>query len=474
MKKAISVKKSHLSFASKGLFWFTTGGFLALFFLISFTFIFFEKKYWNKVYPGVMIQGMDFGGKTEKQVAQYFAKKNALIKDSTFIFTVTKDTTTISAQQLQLGYATQLLATQAYSIGRSPFILSNFVVIFQAYLYGIHLSPAYSYNSDLLTTALTPLMQEVYKAPVNGVFTMHNNRVTEFRPSINGQTIDIDVIKQKISFYIPYLVAHAYPEQITIALPIKAITPNITSENISKYHIQDLLGEGTSFFQHSAPERIYNVNLAATRVNGVLIAPNEEFSFDKALGDVSKFTGYKEAYVIQNGKTVLGDGGGICQVSTTFFRALLNAGLPIIERHAHAYRVGYYEEGGYAPGIDATVYVPTVDLKFKNDTHHWILMQTIVNLNTLQLTIDLYGMKDGRIATVTTPIITNQTPAPDPLYQDDPSLQQGVVKQVDFAAPGARSSFTRTVIKEGKILYKDTFISDYKPWQAIFLKGTKI
>src|SRR5207249_4927169 len=83
---------------------------------------------------------------------------------------------------------------------------------------------------------------------------------------------------------------------------------------------------GVSYFAHSIENRIYNVELAASKVNGILVAPNEEFSFDKYLGDVSSLTGYKQAYVIQGGKTVLGDGGGVCQVSTTLFRALLNAG----------------------------------------------------------------------------------------------------------------------------------------------------
>src|SRR5205085_743367 len=128
---------------------------------------------------------------------------------------------------------------------------------------------------------------------------------------------------------------------------------------------------------------------------GVLIAPGQVFSFSKAIGEVSSFTGYKQAYVIENGKTVLGDGGGVCQVSTTLFRAALNAGLPIVERHPHAYRVQYYEEDS-GPGIDAAVYVPSVDLKFKNDTGHHILIQAYADVENLRLTFDLYGANDGR------------------------------------------------------------------------------
>src|SRR6185369_11000366 len=115
-----------------------------------------------------------------------------------------------------------------------------------------------------------------------------------------------------------------------------------------------------------------------------------------------------------------GDGGGVCQVSTTLFRAALNAGLPIVERHAHAYRVHYYEEDS-SPGVDATVYVPTVDLKFKNDTGHYILIQSIIDLTQPRLTFMIYGTNDGRVVNQTAPVVTNIRPAPADKYEDDPT-----------------------------------------------------
>jgi vancomycin resistance protein YoaR len=169
----------------------------------------------------------------------------------------------------------------------------------------------------------------------------------------------------------------------------------------------------------------------------------------------------------------LGDGGGVCQVSTTFFRALLSAGLPIVERHAHAYRVGYYEENGYPPGIDATVFVPSVDLKFLNDTGHYILVQSKIDLDNLYLEFDLYGTSDGRTVSMTTPVVTNQVAPPPDLYQDDPTLPAGQIKQTDFAAWGADVSFTRTVTRNGKVIISDKYISNYQPWQAIYLRGTQ-
>jgi len=204
-----------------------------------------------------------------------------------------------------------------------------------------------------------------------------------------------------------------------------------------------------------------------------LIAPAEVFSFNQALGEVSDKTGYKPAYVIKEKKTILDDGGGVCQVSTTLFRAALAAGLPIEERHAHAYRVSYYEQGGFGPGLDATVYAPKIDLKIKNDTPAYILIQTKVDTKNAILTFELYGTSDGRKAIVGKPRVWDQVPPPPDLYQDDPTLPKGEVKQVDFAAWGARTAFDWKVERNGETLQNRTFYANFQPWQAIYLRGTR-
>jgi len=284
--------------------------------------------------------------------------------------------------------------------------------------------------------------------------------------------IDIEKIRINLNSQFQKIAFGQKPQRIIIPVEIIILTPKITTDKANNLGIKELIGKGTSLFQNSIQSRIFNITLAASRINGALIAPNETFSFNKALGDVSAFTGYKQAYIIQNGKTVLGDGGGVCQVSTTFFRALLNSGLPITERYAHAYRVGYYEQDG-PPGLDATIYVPTIDLKFRNDTNNYILVQTLIDQETQQLSIFLYGTSDGRTVSITKPIITNRTPAPEDIYQDDPTLAKGVIRQIDFKAEGSKVSFTREVTKDGQKIILDKFVSNYAPWQSIFLRGTK-
>ena len=234
-----------------------------------------------------------------------------------------------------------------------------------------------------------------------------------------------------------------------------------------------MVGKGISYFRGSIPSRIHNIQLASLKMNGILIPPGETFSFNKTLGDVSQSTGYQEAYIIKEGRTILGDGGGVCQVSTTLFRAVLNAGLPILERHAHAYRVSYYEQNSDV-GLDATVFDPTADLKIKNDTLAHLLIQTQFDPKNSRLTFELYGTSDGRKITLSKSRIWDQTPPPPDLYQDDPTLPPGKVKQIDWKAWGAKVAFDYKVERNGEILQNRTFYSNYRPWQAIYLRGPVI
>lgn len=316
--------------------------------------------------------------------------------------------------------------------------------------------------SNYLKTLSAIINQEAQDARFN--FDPSAQRVQEFQPAQEGRELDIAQTAT--------LLAQALTTNPTksIELPVKVTKPKIMTADANTFGIKDLLGRGVSNFTGSIENRIYNLKLASARINGTLIPPGENFSFNKTVGEISGVTGYKPAYVIKSGRTVLDDGGGVCQVSTTLFRAVLNAGLPIVERTAHAYRVGYYEIGS-PPGLDATVFSPTVDFKFKNDTSSYILVQAYVSGSTLYF--DLYGTSDGRVATVTTPKINSQTPPPPELRQDDPTLQKGQVKQVDWAAWGANVSFNRTVSRNGETIIQETWKSFYKPWQAVYLVGTK-
>lgn len=332
------------------------------------------------------------------------------------------------------------------------------------------IDPKGEYNEEHLSDLISSISSQIDRQPQDSVFVFEGGIIKEFTPSKNGLILKKDSFKEMLTGNLRTLESGG-DTSINIDLPIAVTPPKIQTGDVNNLGIKELIGKGVSHFAHSIPNRIYNIQLAASKFKSVLVAPGDTLSFNSIVGDVSSSTGYKQAYIIQSGRTVLGDGGGVCQVSTTLFRAALNTGLPIIQRVAHAYRVGYYEQDS-PPGLDATVFYPTADLKIKNDTAAHILIQSTFNPKDVSLTFEIYGTKDGRKATISKPVVSNQTPPPDDLYQDDPTLPAGTIKQVDFKAWGAKVVFNYKVENAGKTTFNKTFVSNYQPWQAIYSRGT--
>jgi len=451
--------------------------FIALFFAAFFVGViisvirYFDSSFTDRVYPNVWIGNTRVGGKTKQEITALFLSKNSQFAPLTFTF-MTDHTplATISAVSLDVGFDATFSANQAFMIGRSKYFLSN--INDKLLKRSVTLSPSYRYNEELLTQFVSTVSAQLAIEPLDALFSFTDGKVTAFRLSRTGRKVDEQKLIKSFTSILPSL-THASSSNISFPIPIITLTPNASSERADSLGIKEQIGRGYSEFSGSIPGRIHNVALAANRINGVMIAPGEIFSLNDSLGDISAATGYQSAYVIKNGRTVMGDGGGVCQVSSTVFRAALAAGLPIVERKAHSYRVHYYEDGGFKPGLDATIFAPTEDLKFKNDTGRSILIQTTTDTKHLTLTVDFYGTNDGRKAEILNHVVWGISPPPAPLYQDDPTLPVGVVNQVDFAAWGAKASFQYKVIRDTQTLIDETFTSHYQPWQAVYLKGTR-
>jgi len=327
------------------------------------------------------------------------------------------------------------------------------------------------WNEEKIKDYIASLAGAINGDAENALFQFENGKVTVFQEDKIGFNLDKEKSTEVLEKGLEEIIS-SDSKNIFKELAVAEISPAVKTSDTNRLGISGLLAEGESFFYHSIPSRIYNLDLASQKFHGVLIAPDEVFSFNKVVGEISKDTGFKDAYIIQNGKTILGAGGGVCQVSTTMFRAALNAGLPISERHPHAYRVSYYEYRS-KPGFDAGVFSPTADLKFKNDTGAYILIQRVFEPKDLRLVFRFYGNSDNRKVKIENIKLWGVTPPPEDLYIDDATMPQGTVKQVDFKAWGAKASFDWSVEKDGQILHEQTFFSTYRPWQAIYLKGTK-
>jgi vancomycin resistance protein YoaR len=312
----------------------------------------------------------------------------------------------------------------------------------------------------------------VNRDPENARFTFNDEtkKLEVLEPAKIGCAVDVEgsitAINQALQKG-----EHTVTLQAAYALP-----PAQTSATGEELGIRELIHSETSYFYGSKIERIQNIQTAASRFHGLLIAPGETFSMGQALGDVSLDNGYAEALIIYGDRTIKGVGGGVCQVSTTLFRAAFFTGFPIVERHAHAYRVGYYEyrANGRDPrlaGLDATVFVPLVDFKFTNDTPYWLLMETYVNVDARTLTWKFYSTSDGRTVEWETTGPINTVEPPPALFEEDPELGPGDMVQVDWAAQGADVAVTRTVYRNGEYYFNDQFNTHYEAWQAVCQYG---
>ncbi len=326
-------------------------------------------------------------------------------------------------------------------------------------------------NQDLFRIYLDGLAPGLAISPVNARFIFNDDtRLLEvIEPAVIGRQLNVDSSIEGIN---EALTNGRHEISLTFDTIEPAVTDDTTGQELG---INELVHAETSYFYGSDSARVQNIRTAAAQFHGLLVPPGATFSMADALGNISLENGYAEALIIYGDQTIQGVGGGVCQVSTTLFRAAFFTGFPIPERHAHAYRVGYYEmrsNGTRDPnlaGLDATVYVPLVDLKFINDTDYWLLMETY--LGNYSLTWKFYSTSDGRTVSWETTGPTNVIPAPDPLYRENPDLDKGVIKQVDYAADGADIYVTRTVYKNDTVLFSDSFYTKFQPWQAKFEYG---
>ncbi len=195
-----------------------------------------------------------------------------------------------------------------------------------------------------------------------------------------------------------------------------------------------------------------------------------------AIGDISLDNGYAEALIIFNGKSITGVGGGVCQVSTTLYRAALYGGYPIVERHNHAYRVFYYEETANGTdqnlaGLDATVYFPLVDLKFTNDRDSWLLMETYFHPGTYSLEWKFYSGEGVRTVNVENLGLRNIVPPLRRRFEENPDMAANEVKQVEWPGDGADITVTRVVSRNGQTLFNDTIPTHYQAWGAVCQYG---
>ncbi len=309
---------------------------------------------------------------------------------------------------------------------------------------------------------------QLYRDPVNARFYFNDDtsELVLVAPHITGRSLDLDAT------------AAQFLEQVggsnrAVPFVMQAIEPTVHSGvSAADLGITELITQTTTWFYGSSDARKHNIARSAANFFGVVIAPGEEFSFNKYLGSVSEDDGYEEGFIIVGGRTINGIGGGVCQVSTTLYQSAFLAGFPITERWEHGYMLGYYNDGE-GPGMDATVFSPIVDMKFINNTPHHLLIENYYNEENEALTFKMYSTGMGREVLKTEPVFENVIPAPeDDVWEFDPDLPEGTVEQIDAAVEGADVIVQRTVLNaEGENILNEFVTSHYIPYPNVFRYG---
>jgi vancomycin resistance protein YoaR len=325
-----------------------------------------------------------------------------------------------------------------------------------------------SLDRDALQLYLEKLAPALAIEPVDARFHV-NGATGELEPiteSLEGRALDVRGSLDRV-------VEQVEAGDRYVSLVLESVPPRYPdSARAEELGIVDLVATGESYFIGSPSGRDHNIRLAASKFDGLIIPPGEIFSFNHHLGEVTAEAGYDESFITAGEQLQMGIGGGICQVSTTAFRAAFWGGYPITERWYHGQRVGYYELRGGGVGMDATVFSPHVDLKFVNDRSAPLLIETEVGEDTHRLVFRFYSTDDGRQVEKAGPTVTDESEPGPPIYELDEDIEPGTVTKWQSAVGGLTATVERWVYDgSGELLHHDTFVSKYEPRRAAYHYG---
>lgn len=311
--------------------------------------------------------------------------------------------------------------------------------------------------------------EPLYREPQNARFYFDDGteELVLVAPHVNGRELDIEATIEQLH-------TQASTPNRSVPFVVNEIVPVAHSgATAAELGITELITQTTTWFYGSSDARKHNIATAAANFYGIVVAPYEEFSFNKYLGNITEADGYTEGLIIVGGQTIEGIGGGVCQVSTTLYQTAFFAGFPIVERTPHGYMLGYYRDGA-GHGMDATVYSPIVDLKFINNTPHHLLIENYYNEETEALTFKFYSTSLGR--SVEKELLEFQNIVDPPtedkwVYKED--MEPGTVEQIDWATEGADVTVRRVVYNaDGVPLYgEEYFESQYIPVPNVYHYG---
>ncbi|MHB9032127.1 MAG: VanW family protein [Anaerolineae bacterium] len=312
-----------------------------------------------------------------------------------------------------------------------------------------------AYLQTLNTQLSRPSFEGSYR------FNPDTQALTILKPAQVGYSLDIAAALELLR-------STCFSQERTVELPLRSVQPTVHFKELQALLPLQLISSGETQFRGSSAERFQNIRRAAEQFQFVLVPPKASFSFLAVLGAVTIANGYSESWIIYGNKTVLGPGGGVCQVATTLFRAVFFGGFPVVERTPHSYRISRYEP---PVGLDAAVFSPSTDFKFTNDMDTPIIITNKIDEASGVITFYIYGAPANRTVRIEDAVTSNPKPAGTPIYEVDPKLAPGESILVEEAHDGIDASLTRVIEQNGQVINREQFFSRYSPWPARYRVG---
>ena len=306
------------------------------------------------------------------------------------------------------------------------------------------------------------LAPEINREPKDAEVGWNGERVVSTEMSVDGAELDAVALAGLVE-------ASFFRDHAAVPAPVAVTPPTIDSNNLAALGIVKQLGRGSSNYSGSIDGRANNIEVGARLLNGTLVPPYGEFSFNNSIGGyITEEKGYVEAQVIVGEQIGRDIGGGICQVSTTAFRAAYLAGFPITEWWPHSFRIGFYEYDGWPPGLDASILQPTedpstwADFRFENPTDSWLLIESWAD--GVNVVVNIYGADVGWTVETEGPRVGERSQVRPDKEIVDPELEPGTIEQTGLPKIGEEFSHYRTVYdRNGDLLWERNFYTRFSP-----------
>lgn len=345
---------------------------------------------------GVSINNVAVGNMSVEQALITLQKKYPEEKFSNILLSYQEKNWLLKPQEINLRYDWQAVMAEAFLIGRQGSFLDKFKERYAVKKNGYNVPLAYKYDQEKLSSYLKEISQEVEVKPIEAQLLIKDDNTIEIKPEVVG--LQLNLAKALNMFK-----AVIKTEHWDIALPVEEEKPKVTEKILQERGIRTLLGSSASIYSMRNSNRAYNIQIAARAIDGIMLAPGEVFSFNKIVGARSQEAGYKTAGVIVNNQVVDGLGGGVCQVSSTLYNAVLLSNLQIVERTSHSRPVSYYPLG-----LDATVAYNYLDFKFKNNTPYYVIIKA--SSGNGRVAIRLFGHTAPPAVSLSNQIVNNISP----------------------------------------------------------------